>query len=224
MIFYDFYVKYASSARLAGIVSYKKRSTNLMRAKALEPALAACAMAMACAVLALPATASPTAADEAATFESQRLAGVVSRVIDGDTVWLSQSGKGKPVKVRINGIDAPEICQAGGVAARDALAAKVLGKSVQVAVPKSRSRDDYGRVLGALELNGEDIGRWMVQSGQAWSYSYQRRPGAYASEQLLARQTGRGIFAALQVEEPRSFRKRNGSCYAYGHSKPDVLQ
>lgn len=224
MIFHDLYVKYASGARPAGVVCYKKRSTKPFWVKALAPKLAICAMSITCAVVALPAVASSAAANEAATFKSQLWVGVVSRVIDGDTVWLAQSGKGTPVKVRINGIDAPEICQAGGVAARDALAGKVLGKSVQIAVPKSRSRDDYGRVLGALEINGEDIGRWMVQSGQAWSYSYRGRPGAYASEQLLARQAGRGIFGALRVEEPRSFRQRNGSCYDYGHPKPVVLQ
>lgn len=224
MIFHDLYVKYASGARPAVIVSYKKRSKNLLRAKALAPTLAACAMAMTGAFFALHATAASAAADGAATFKSQRLAGVVSRVIDGDTVWLAQPGRGKPVKVRINGIDAPEICQTGGVAARDALAGKVLGKSVQIAVPKSRSRDDYGRVLGTLELNGEDIGRWMVRNGQAWSYSYKGRPGVYASEQWLARQAGRGLFATRRAEEPRNFRKRNGSCYAYGHAKPVVLQ
>lgn len=224
MIFHDLYVKYASGARPAGVVSYKKRSKNLLGAKALAPTLAACAVAMACVVFALPAAAAPAAADEAATFKNLRRSGVVSRVIDGDTVWLAQSGKSKPVKVRINGIDAPEICQAGGVAARDALAGKVLGKSVQIVVPQSRSRDDYGRVLGTLELNGEDMGRWMVHIGQAWSYSYKGRPGAYASEQWLARQARRGLFGALRAEEPRRFRKRNGSCYAYGHPKPVVLQ
>ena len=224
MIFHDLYVKYASGSRLAGVVSYKKNSKNPLWVRALASKLAICAITTTCAVVVLPAAASAAAADEAATFKSQRRVGVVSRVIDGDTVWLAQSGIGKPVKVRINGIDAPEICQAGGVAARDALAGKVLGKSVQIVVPKSRSRDDYGRVLGALEFNGEDIGRWMVQSGQAWSYSYQGRPGAYASEQLLARQAGRGLFGAQRVEEPRGFRQRNGSCYDYGYPKPVVLQ
>ena len=224
MIFHDLYVKYSFGPRPAGVVSYTKSSKKPLWVKALAPKLAICAMSITCAVVALPPAASAAAAEEAATFKSQRRAGVVSRVIDGDTVWLAQSGKGKPVKVRITGIDAPEICQAGGVAARDALAGKVLGKSVQIVVPKSRSRDDYGRVLGALEFNGEDIGRWMVQSGQAWSYSYQGRPGAYASEQLLARQAGRGLFGAQRVEEPRGFRQRNGSCYDYGYPKPVVLQ
>ena len=224
MIFKDLSIKYDSGARPAAFISYKYNSVEVLPSKRLLSRLAACAVALASAVVALPAAAWPAAADQAASSKNQRRAGVVSRVIDGDTVWLAPSGKGKPVKVRINGIDAPEICQAGGVASRDALAGRVLGKSVLMAVPASRSRDDYGRVLGALEFNGEDIGRWMVQSGHAWSYSYQRRPGVYASEQLLARQTRRGLFGDPRAEEPRRFRQRNGSCYAYGHAKPVVLQ
>ena len=224
MIFNDLGIKYAFGARPAVLCSYKNSSNQVLSFKWLTSKLAACAVALASAAVALPAAAWPAAADHAATSKNQRRAGVVSRVIDGDTVWLAPSGKGQSVKVRINGIDAPEICQAGGVASRDALAGRVLGKSVLIAVPASRSRDDYGRVLGALELNGEDIGRWMVQSGHAWSYSYKLRPGAYTNEQFLARQTRRGLFGDPRAEEPRRFRQRNGSCYAYGHAKPVVLQ
>ncbi|MDP3310892.1 MAG: thermonuclease family protein, partial [Polaromonas sp.] len=48
--------------------------------------------------------------------------GTVTRVSDGDTLWVRPAAGGKPLKVRIDGIDAPEICQAGGRAARKALA------------------------------------------------------------------------------------------------------
>jgi endonuclease YncB( thermonuclease family) len=98
--------------------------------------------------------------------------GVVVRVIDGDTLWL-QSGatKGKPRKLRLAGIDAPEICQGGGVKARDALSARVLNRHVQVT---SRATDDYRRTVATLRLDGEDIGAWLVQQGHAWSYGYRR--------------------------------------------------
>ena len=118
--------------------------------------------------------------------------GVVTRVVDGDTVWVkvatgATSAKGasggETLKVRIVGIDAPEICQLGGPESREALRGHVLGQVVTLTSPSSHSHDDYGRVLATLDKQGEDVGRWMVRRGQAWSYSYRRHPGPYAVEQ-----------------------------------------
>lgn len=138
--------------------------------------------------------------------------GVISRVVDGDTVWLKTPKGRAPLKVRIMGIDAPEICQTGGVAARDALRNRVLGQNVVLNVPRSRSRDDYGRVLATVDFQGQDVGRWMVSNGYAWSYQYRRSGGPYAQEQARATAQRRGIFARSDAENPRSFRKRHGSC------------
>ena len=66
----------------------------------------------------------------------------VSRVFDGDTVWVKPLAGGQYRKLRLEGIDAPEICQSGGEASRDALARRVLNQVVEVRV---RAQDDYGR-------------------------------------------------------------------------------
>lgn len=47
--------------------------------------------------------------------------GVVTHVSDGDTVWVEPTQGGEAQKIRLLGIDAPEICQAWGPQARDAL-------------------------------------------------------------------------------------------------------
>ncbi len=73
----------------------------------------------------------------------------VTRVPDGDTLWVRPLAGGKYRKLRLDGVDAPEICQPGGTAARDALAARVLEQTVTVT---ERRRDDYGRAL--VRLNG----------------------------------------------------------------------
>ena len=145
--------------------------------------------------------------------------GIVTRVVDGDTVWVKVATRaqgaeaGEVLKVRIVGIDAPEICQPGGPQALDALRSHVLGQTVTLSSPSARSHDDYGRVLATLDKQGEDVGRWMVRRGQAWSYGYRRNPGPYAIEQAQAQATGAGLFAQAAAENPRSFRKRQGSCY-----------
>lgn len=150
--------------------------------------------------------------------------GVVTRVVDGDTVWVkvatgatnAKGGSGgETLKVRLLGIDAPEICQSGGPEARQVLRDHVLGHTVTLTSPSSRSHDDYGRVLATLDKQGDDVGRWMVRRGQAWSYTYRRNPGPYAAEQAQAQAAGAGLFAQAGAENPRRFRQWHGSCRHY---------
>lgn len=136
--------------------------------------------------------------------------GVVTRVVDGDTVWVTVAGGDKPIKVRIEGIDAPEICQPGGASSQDALRRRLLGSQVSLSL---HFQDDYGRVLATIHQQGEDVGRWMVSSGQAWSYRYRGRARLYAEEEARARADRRGLFSKGEPEEPSRFRKRHGSCY-----------
>lgn len=137
--------------------------------------------------------------------------GVVVHVVDGDTIWLRPAQPGRKIlKIRIEGIDAPEICQAGGAAARAALNYRLAGQRVTVA---AHARDDYGRAVATVRWQGEDIGRWMVAMGHAWSYRYRGGAGPYAAEEARARAQGRGVFIASAAENPRQFRRRHGSCH-----------
>lgn len=136
--------------------------------------------------------------------------GIVSYVTDGDTLWVQPDAGGPARKLRIDGIDAPEICQAGGEASREVLMQRALNQRVTVLV---RRKDIYGRGLARIQLNSNDVGAMMVRSGQAWSYRWHRSPGPYAAAESDARQARRGLFAMPQSENPRAFRKRHGSCH-----------
>ncbi len=153
-------------------------------------------------ILALPAQTQPAMMQ--ATW-----AGVVTYVVDGDTVHVRPSIGGVVHKIRIIGIDAPEICQTGGMAARQALQARVFRRSVTV---RMQGTDDYGRDLATLYLSREDVGQWMVQRGHAWSYRYLRDPGPYVQDEAHAMLLGRGLFAEMSQEYPRDFRRRHGHC------------
>lgn len=140
------------------------------------------------------------------------MTGVVTRVSDGDTVWVrpDDAPKRKPVKVRLVGIDAPERCQAWGAEATAALSARVLHQRVEV---PTRGVDTHGRLLGGLRLaDGSDVAAWMVAQGHAWSSRFQRHPGPYAREQREARRRGAGLFAQVAPVEPWVFRKTHGPC------------
>lgn len=134
--------------------------------------------------------------------------GIVSRVVDGDTVWVNSEGI--LLKVRIAGIDAPEICQPHGPIARDALQRRALGQMVTITYQRV---DDYGRLLSRVNLDGEDLGRWLVLQGHAWSYGYRNHPGPYAQEQQAASASRLGVFALETPDIPGHFRKRHGSCF-----------
>ncbi|MFP5466885.1 MAG: thermonuclease family protein [Gammaproteobacteria bacterium] len=135
----------------------------------------------------------------------------VARVIhvhDGDTLWVQPEDSGQRVKLRLDGVDAPEICQSGGEASRDALARHLQDRPIQV---RTRQLDRYGRPLARLRIDDEDVGAWLVREGHAWSYRYQNDAGPYVLQEFLARALGRGLFARA-AEEPRDFRRRHGPC------------
>lgn len=136
--------------------------------------------------------------------------GVVTHVSDGDTLWVRPPGGQAPRKIRLDGIDAPEICQRHGEASAQALAQRVLHKPVHVV---TRATDDYQRALAKVSLQGDDVGGWMVAQGHAWSYRYRGSRGPYATQEAKARRARRGLFADAQSVRPREFRQRYGSCH-----------
>jgi endonuclease YncB( thermonuclease family) len=135
--------------------------------------------------------------------------GVVTYVTDGDSLWVRPASGGAPHQIRLQGIDAPEICQAFGVASRNALAAHVLHRHVAV---DSRARDTYQRLLGRVSVNGEDLGAWLVSRGLAWSDRFRHHPGRYGPQEARARAARLGLWADGTPVQPREFRKRHGSC------------
>jgi endonuclease YncB( thermonuclease family) len=143
-------------------------------------------------------------------------AALVSHVVDGDSIWVRPSSGGRRVRLRIDGIDAPEICQRHGVESRNALRALALGQRVHVTV---RARDRWGRAIATVvRSQGQiDLGLRMVADGWAWADGRSARQSAYRRAQAQARQTGRGLFAERQPEPPADFRRRHGPC---GAAKP----
>lgn len=113
-------------------------------------------------------------------------AGEAVRVIDG-------------VETRLWGIDAVELRQECGgdggsypcgLAARDALARLVAGKTVAC---EKVSRDCYGRTVARCAAPGVDLGGEMVWQGWAVDFPRYSR-GYYADRQVEARTAGRGLW------------------------------
>lgn len=146
----------------------------------------------------------------APALHAASIKGKVNHVTDGDTLWLRPASGGRPVEIRLLGLDAPEACQPFGREAKQALHARVQGTAV---VARTSGVDDYGRQLAQVEHRGEDLGRWLVRGGYAWSMRFQGRSGPYAAEEAQARRERKGLWAASDPVEPRTFRQRFGRCH-----------
>jgi endonuclease YncB( thermonuclease family) len=131
------------------------------------------------------------------------LSGSVVAVHDGDTLTLLVERT--QVRLRLAGIDAPERGQPYANAARRALAARVAGRGVIVDV---RGRDGYGRTLGVVQVDGENVNRAQVRDGWAWVFRrFEHDPALLALEDE-ARRERRGLWRDAHPEAPWVFRAR----------------
>lgn len=90
------------------------------------------------------------------------LSGEVNSVIDGDTLDVSGIGR-----IRLVGINTPEKDEQGYQEATDFLRSVSLGKVVEIDVDDDSPRDHYGRILGVVYIEDENINARMLRSGHA---------------------------------------------------------
>jgi micrococcal nuclease len=131
------------------------------------------------------------------------LVGKVVGVSDGDTITVLVDKK--PIKIRLEGIDAPEAKQSFGNRSKQALSDLVFGKEVRV---KKTREDRYGRSLGLVSTDGIDINAKMIQDGWAWHYKKYNRDSKLADWELQARAAKRGLWSESNPLAPWDFRDR----------------
>ena len=130
------------------------------------------------------------------------------RVIDGDTLHVD--GK----KIRLTGIDAPELSQtcrdaqarewSCGQAAKARLIELVSRGKVACT---ARGRDRYRRTLAVCSAGGTaDLGEALVRAGYAVSYT--RYSYAYLAAELAARFARRGLWQG-EFENPEDWRRHH---------------
>lgn len=138
----------------------------------------------------------------AAAEPPQTLTGRMVNVHDGDTITVLDADKAQH-RVRLEGIDAPEIGQPFGTVARDRLAALVKGKSVTL---HAHGRDRYGRTLATVDAEGRDVATQLVTEGLSWHYVRYSDDKALAAAEADARQHRRGLWADASPVPPWEWR------------------
>lgn len=124
-------------------------------------------------------------------------------VHDGDTVTCLDDAN-QQQKVRLAEIDAPELGQDFGKVSRDALAEQVFGKTVEVV---DEGKDRYGRWIGHLIIDGKDVNRQMVSTGNAWHYATYSQDTSLAALQQQAQSQKLGLWSQPNPMPPWDFRK-----------------
>jgi endonuclease YncB( thermonuclease family) len=129
----------------------------------------------------------------------------VARVIDGDT--LDVGG----VRIRLNGIDAPEAKQSCGAPGRtyacgdratEALRGILRDRTV---LCRQNGTDAYKRVIATCFLGDDDLNQLLVAAG--WAVAFRRYSLAYVAAEVAAKAARRGMWADA-FEMPWEYRAR----------------
>src|SRR6478735_1205432 len=89
----------------------------------------------------------------------------VTKVVDGDTIWVSRSGISR--NFFFIGIATPETGECGFTEARNALRDIIGGQRVTLTAGARDDVDRYGRLLRYVDVNGVDAGLRLVKQGYA---------------------------------------------------------
>lgn len=131
-------------------------------------------------------------------------AGVVVKVLDGDTVDVLVDRT--PVRVRLAEIDAPEKRQEFGTWSKQLLAGAIFRKTVVV---KETGRVDRGRLIGTIYLDGRSINRMMVAQGGAWAYRQYLADRSLLDVEESARTAHAGLWRDPRPTPPWEWRREN---------------
>lgn len=92
------------------------------------------------------------------------ITGEVIGISDGDTITILDPQRVQH-RVRLAGIDAPERHQDFGNRSKQSLSAMAYRQQATVETNKT---DRYGRLVGKVVINGEDVNLHQVRRGMAW--------------------------------------------------------
>ena len=133
--------------------------------------------------------------------QADTLSGRVVAVHDGDTITVLDTNRTQH-KIRLAGIDAPELGQAFGNPSKQNLSKWVYNRQVIVDWKK---RDRYGRTVGVVLVDSHDVNLEQVRAGMAWWYRQ------YVREQSPADRRFWKIDAVLGLRKSGEPQKRQDS-------------
>jgi micrococcal nuclease len=142
---------------------------------------------------------------------------VVSDVVDGDTIHVRSGPAGDATKVRLIGVDAPELRPNenrppdhwADRAARY-LEARCEGRTITLRLEQTQTRDRYGRLLAYAYISDSDLLNLdLIRDGQAYAdrrFKHTFRPQFELAE-TEARRKQRGLWKDVTEEQMPEWRR-----------------
>ena len=143
------------------------------------------------------------------TINAETLTGRVIGIADGDTLTLLDATKTQH-KIRLSGIDSPEKSQPLGQYCKKSLSELAYDR---VATVESSKLDRYGRVIGKVWVESQDVNLEQIRRGCGWHYKkYQNEQSlddrlSYNSAEESARANRAGLWADKDPVPPWDWRK-----------------
>jgi micrococcal nuclease len=140
------------------------------------------------------------------------------KIFDGDTIWIDQIDCDSKhiltenLKLRLIGIDAPEMEQQFGKESKLCLSQLIGKNSIKL---KTYGRDRYQRILAKIMVGEVDINLTMIKKGCAWFYrQYQdsldeNDQKLYDQAEQIAQRQFLGLFKNVKALPPWVWRKKN---------------
>jgi endonuclease YncB( thermonuclease family) len=119
-------------------------------------------------------------------------------------ILAAQTESGEKVVIRLAGADAPETLQPFGSKAKEVLAEKIEGKTINL-IERARTRTH--RVIGDLYLEGRWINLEMIEEGLAWYDNTYTQNDTLAEAEKQARAEKTGLWSSEELPfNPKEFR------------------
>lgn len=127
----------------------------------------------------------------------------VIKVNDGDTITIMMNREKR--RIRLYGIDTPEINQSFGIEAKQFLTEQILNRDVEIEV---KDTDRYKRLVAVVYLNDKSMNELLLKEGWAWWYeAYAKTEYKYKELQEEAQKRRCGIWKNKGNIPPWEFRK-----------------
>jgi micrococcal nuclease len=138
-------------------------------------------------------------------IELKDFKGKVIKIVDGDTYDVLTKDY-KTIRIRMNGIDAPEKKQAFGQKSKDYLGSLCFGKEVQI---KPKNYDRNKRLIAdSFTASGKDLSREMVRAGYAWHFKKYSSDKILAADENHARALRAGLWVDNEPVAPWTYRSK----------------
>lgn len=140
---------------------------------------------------------------------THRIESRIVGVTDGATITLLDAER-RQHKIRLDGIDAPELGRPFGRAAKQHMADLVANRE---AVAKCHKTDRYGRNVCRVLVDGADPGLEQIRAGMAWYFRRyanklpRDRRERYSGAEAQVREARHGLWADAEPVPPWEWRK-----------------